>query len=122
MRLLDCVLQRWRARMARPWVPAGANVLDIGCHQGEFLRSLGDRIGPSVGLGPLVKPETTERFELRADVFREPAPFADASFDVVVLLATLAHIRDKGPLTRECARLLRPGGRVIVTVSSRFVD
>src|SRR5262249_2559691 len=37
-------------------------------------------------------------------------------------LATLEHIRDKGPLTRECARLLRPGGRVIVTVPSRFVD
>ena len=122
MRLLDRVLQRWRARMARPWVPAGANVLDIGCHQGEFLRSLGEHIGPSVGLDPLVKPETTPRFELRADLFREPAPFPAASFDVVVLLATLEHIRDKAPLTRECARLLRPGGRVVITVPSRFVD
>jgi SAM-dependent methyltransferase len=54
--------------------------------------------------------------------FREPAPFADASFDVVVMLATLEHIPDKAPLARECYRLLRPGGRAIVTVPSLWVD
>jgi SAM-dependent methyltransferase len=122
MRLLDRLLQKWRAWKARPWVPAGANVLDIGCHQGEFLQSLGDRIGPSVGLDPLVQPQTTPRYELRADLFADPAPFANASFDVIVMLATLEHIRDKAPLARECARLLRPGGRVIITVPSKFVD
>ena len=40
----------------------------------------------------------------------------------VVMLATLDHIRDKEPLARECWRLLRPGGRVIITVPSRFAD
>jgi hypothetical protein len=38
------------------------------------------------------------------------------------MLATLEHIRDKGPLSRECYRLLRPGGRVIITVPSLWVD
>jgi SAM-dependent methyltransferase len=122
MRFLDRILQEWRARMARPWIPAGANVLDIGCHQGEFLGSLKDHIGPSVGLDPLTSPVVKPHYRLLAEAFQEPAPFPDASFDVVVMLATLEHIKDKQPLARECRRLLRPGGRVIITVPSRQVD
>ena len=122
MRCIDRLLQKWRARMARPWIRDGAHVLDIGCHQGEFLRSLGDRIGPSVGLDPLATPATHKRYRLVAETFRAPAPFPDTSFDVVVMLATLEHIVDKDPLARECWRLLRPGGRVIITVPSGFVD
>jgi SAM-dependent methyltransferase len=122
MRLLDRVLQNWRARVARPWVPKGARVLDVGCHQGEFLHGLGDRIGPSVGLDPLVRPQPGERHALLPQLFTEPLAYPDASFDAVVLLATLEHIRDTAPLARECRRLLRPGGRVIITVPSPRVD
>jgi SAM-dependent methyltransferase len=122
MRWIDRVLQNWRARKARPWIPEGAQVLDIGCHQGEFLKSLGERIGPSVGLDPLAVPETTPHYRLLTGLFNPPTAFADASFDAIVMLATLEHIRDKEPLARECWRLLRPGGRVIITVPSKFVD
>ncbi len=122
MRKLDRLLQGWRARVARPWIPHGANVLDIGCHQGEFLQSLGDHIGPSVGLDPLGPAESRPRYRLLPEAFRHPAPFPDASFDVVVLLATLEHIIGKEPLCGECYRLLRAGGRVIITVPSPWVD
>ncbi|MCC6420605.1 MAG: class I SAM-dependent methyltransferase [Gemmataceae bacterium] len=122
MRCIDRVLQRWRARMARPWIPEGACVLDIGCHQGEFLDSFGERIGPSVGFDPLTDPSASRRHRLVRDIFRAPALFPDGSFDAVVMLATLEHIRDKDPLASECWRLLRPGGRVIITVPSGFVD
>jgi SAM-dependent methyltransferase len=122
VRLFDRLLQRWRARVARPWVPAGARVLDVGCHQGEFLASLGDRVGPSVGLDPLARPVPGSRHRLVADVFHTPSGFADGAFDAVVMLATLEHIRDKEPLARELYRLLTPGGRVIVTVPAPWVD
>jgi SAM-dependent methyltransferase len=122
MRRFDRFLQQWRARVARPWVPLGAKVLDIGCHQGEFLASLGEQIGPSVGLDPLAQEATNPRFRLLAESFREPLPFPEASFDAVVMLATLEHIREVDPLTRECRRLLRPNGRVIITVPSPRVD
>jgi SAM-dependent methyltransferase len=122
MRSLDRVLQNWRARVARPWIPQGAHVLDIGCHRGEFLSSLGARIGPSVGLDPLTEPQATPRYRLLQQMFTPPTEFPDASFDAVVMLATLEHIRDKDPLARECWRLLRPGGRVIITVPSNLVD
>ncbi len=122
MRYLDRALQRWRARMVGPWIPHGANVLDIGCHQGEFLQSLGDRIGPSIGLDPLAAPLSAPHYQLFAEPFRTATPWPEAAFDVVVLLATLEHIPDKAPLARECFRLLRPGGRVLITVPSLQVD
>jgi SAM-dependent methyltransferase len=122
MRTFDIILQRWRSRIAQPWVPAGANVLDIGCLQGEFLSCLGDRIRSGIGLDPSAQPYETPRYRVLSERFQEPAPFPDASFDAVVMLATLEHILDKEPLARECHRLLRPGGRVIVTVPSPTVD
>jgi 2-polyprenyl-3-methyl-5-hydroxy-6-metoxy-1,4-benzoquinol methylase len=103
-------------------VPRGARILDIGCHQGEFLRGLGDHIGLSTGLDPLARPEAGKHYRILTEAFRAPTAFEDKSFDVVVLLATLEHIRDKEPLARECRRLLASGGRVIVTVPSPFVD
>jgi SAM-dependent methyltransferase len=115
------IIQRWRDRVVRPWIPVGARVLDIGCQRGEFLRSLGDSIGPSVGLDPLAPPETNARYSLVPEAFREPAPFPDAAFDVVVMLATLKQIPEKDPLVRECFRLLRPGGRVVLTLPSPWL-
>jgi SAM-dependent methyltransferase len=122
MRFFDRFLQSWRACKATPWIPKGARVLDVGCHQGEFLRRLGERIGPSVGLDPLAKPEANAHFNLIAEPLSAPSSFAAGSFDVVVMLATLEHIRDKDPLARECRRLLRPGGRIIITVPVPLVD
>src|SRR5262245_47825991 len=108
MRFLDRALSWWRCRMASPWVPAGADVLDIGCHQGEFLRRLGARLGAGVGFDPLALTAGGERYRLVAAPFTAPSDLPPGSFDAAVLLATLEHIRDKAPLPAELYRLLRP--------------
>lgn len=46
----------------------------------------------------------------------EHLPFADASFDLVVLQATLEFVHDDRLLVRECGRVLRPGGRLVTSV------
>ena len=86
------------------------------------MQSLGNQIGPSVGLDPLARVGSVGRHQILSEPFREPAPFPEGSFDAIVLLATLEHIPDKGPLVRECSRLLRPSGRVIITVPALAVD
>jgi|SRR5579883_2823493 len=121
MRMFDRLLFKWRAAVARPWVPTGANVLDVGCHQGEFLRGLGKTIGPSVGLDPYTT-ESTGHLTLRADRFPPADPLPSEAYDTVVMLATLEHIQDKDEVAASCARLLRPGGRVVITVPSPRVD
>ena len=46
----------------------------------------------------------------------EQLTFADASFDLVILQATLEFVHDDRLLVRECARVLRPGGQLIASV------
>lgn len=122
MRWADRIIQDWRLRKAEAWLPAGGDVLDIGCHQGELLRRVRGRIRSGVGLDPLAREVDEPGLRLLAQPFREPLPFPDASFDAVVMLATLEHFHDTAPVARECRRLLRPGGRVVITVPAAIVD
>lgn len=122
MKPLDLWLQRWRLTVAARWIPPGATVLDVGCHQGELFRQIGGRIGPSIGMDPRAVVVERPGVKLMSLSFAEGMPFNAASFDVITALATLEHIPNKESFARESARLVRPGGRVIITVPTPFAD
>lgn len=122
MKPLDRFLQRWRARVAAPWVPAGARLLDVGCADGVLIARLGERIESAVGVDPDAQARRSGRTEIRRETFPGGEPFADASFDCVALLAVLEHVPDPAALARECHRVLAPGGRVVLTVPHPLVD
>lgn len=48
-----------------------------------------------------------------------PLPFADAEFDRVVVVDMLEHVRDDVSFVAELARVLRPGGRLVVNTPHR---
>ena len=122
MRFGDRFLQLWRMRIASPWVVKGSRILDIGCHDGEFLEYLGDRIVESIGIDPDATTIELETYSLLRGTFAPRSEFASASFDAAVMLATLEHMNDVNGIAQECARILRPRGRVIITVPSLVVD
>jgi SAM-dependent methyltransferase len=46
-------------------------------------------------------------------------PFPDASFDVAVCVRVLHHLEDPGPAIKEIARVVRPGGIVIIESANK---
>lgn len=50
----------------------------------------------------------------------ENLPFADASFDLVICWDVLEHVQNPEQLLAELARVIRPGGRVLITAINRF--
>jgi len=50
----------------------------------------------------------------------EQLPFSDASFDLVIAWDVVEHVQNPALLLADLARVLRPGGRVLLTVINRF--
>jgi len=98
---------------------AAPGLLDAGCGTGYNLVALGD-LGRSFGvdLSPLAIAGCRERAvtAVRGSVLR--LPFADASFDAVTSFDVLYHawVGDERAAVAEVARVLRPGGVVLVRV------
>ncbi|HIU05215.1 MAG TPA: class I SAM-dependent methyltransferase [Candidatus Coprousia avicola] len=56
---------------------------------------------------------------VRADMTR-PLPFADASFDLIFHPVANCYVEEVLPIWRECARVLRPGGRLLAGLDNGF--
>ncbi len=105
--------------------PAGARVLEIGCGPGHLASRLVRDHGLDV-TGLDLDPAMIERSRARAErlaggprpqfVVGDAAalPFADGEFDLVVSTLSLHHWTDAEGASAEIARVLRPGGRVLV--------
>jgi SAM-dependent methyltransferase len=48
-------------------------------------------------------------------------PFPDASFDTICFVACLNHIPERQAALREARRLIRPGGRLLITMINRWI-
>jgi SAM-dependent methyltransferase len=121
MRWLDHKLRDLRIAAALEHVPRGARLLDVGCHDELLLRRAAD-VARRCGADPLLEPGTRDGCELVRAALPGPLPYADGAFDCITLLAVLEHLRDPSACAREFARLLEPGGRVVLTVPSPLVD
>lgn len=115
----------WRAvelAAVRPTdLPPGRG-LDLGCGDGRLGRLVFERLGQRQVVGIDPDPLETEQAEAEGvyervyTVSGDCVPEPDASFDWVFSNSVLEHIPELAPVLREVARLLRPGGRFVLTV------
>ena len=98
-----------------------SRVLDAGCGTGGLIRRLAVRHPNWTWTGIDLEPLACDlaRARCRAEIVpgSVPAlPWAEASFDAVVSADVLYHLDDDRAALRECHRVLRPGGTLVINV------
>lgn len=124
MKPFDRLIQHRRIDQTAKYIRPGVRVLDIGSADGALFRRFEGTIGEGIGIDPGLEREVEGNgWRLIPGWFPRDLPDSEP-FDVIALLAVLEHIPsdEQGQFARDCARLLKPGGHLIVTVPSLLVD
>lgn len=108
---------------------AGKQVLDLGCGGGllcEAMARHGARVTGADTEASLIHTATDHASATglaidyhHADSTQLLSQGHDGGFDVVVCLEMLEHVSDPGAVIADCARLLRPGGDLVLSTINR---
>jgi SAM-dependent methyltransferase len=110
----------WMAAELRD-LPPGAQIIEVGCGDATFTSDLAKFSSSvtAIDISAGQIEQNTGRFPginfLQHDV-AERFPFPDASFDVAWCSEVLEHLFEPAFAMSEMHRILRPGGRLLVTV------
>jgi ubiquinone/menaquinone biosynthesis C-methylase UbiE len=108
---------------------AGLRVLDAGCGPGLYAEAIVDRGAEVVGFD--VSPEMVrlarkrlgERFDVRVHDLELPLRWLeDERFDAALMALVIHHVDDRVAALREVWRVLRPGGRLVVSTHHPTLD
>jgi len=118
----DYVTASVRETLRRLELRPGERVLDIGCGTGELLRAVQQTVADAWIVGADIAPQMlgAARRKLGAQVPLVGAdaarlPFRAESFGVVVSSSSLHYWPDPAAGLAELTRVLRPGGRLVIT-------
>ena len=104
----------------------GRQILDAGCGSGPLFAELRDRgalvtgIDASTEMLQLARQRLGPEADLRVGDLADPLPFPTGSFDDVMACLVLHYLEDWAATLNELRRVLRPSGRLIVSVDHPF--
>lgn len=109
------LLDEMEVEFCARWV-RDRSVLEVGCGTGLLLRRFAALAGEAVGvdLSPGMLAHARARGLTVVEGDAAALPFPDARFDVAVSFKTLPHVPDLRRALAEMARVVRPGGLLVV--------
>lgn len=100
---------------------AGGVLADIGCGGGNLWRELAPSFSRCVGVDAVRYDGLPAAVEFTAaDLDRLPLPLGDRSADVVAAVEVIEHLENPRAFFRELARIVKPGGWVVVTTPNQL--
>lgn len=100
--------------------PAEIRIVDVGCSRGQFV-DFAARAG-FVAEGVEPAPDIAAAARAAGRIVRtgllEDQQYPDASFDAASLFEVVEHLREPLPLLRECYRILKPGGILLISTGN----
>lgn len=111
-------MERWIARAYEPVIRTHARgrLADMGCGEVPYHAWYKDHITGSVCVDWPQSLHAADHVDLHADLNTPIPAMADASFDTVLCTDVLEHLHSPDVLWHEMARILKPGGHLIVGV------
>jgi SAM-dependent methyltransferase len=101
---------------------SGRRVLDVGCGDGDLAVELSRRGAVVTGIdasSDMIRAASARARREGADIIfmmgeAARVPFAPEAFDMVVAVTVLCFVVDAAPVLQEIARVLRPGGVLVI--------
>lgn len=106
-----------------------STIIDVGCGAAPVVKELLLKDYNCIGLDysfdmlkfskEVLKKSGIERQPvLQADC--QALPFSDAQFDYIICLGVISYVEDYRPALRELSRLLKPGGKLIISYRNKY--
>ncbi len=120
---------RYQAVLDAASVKDGEIVVDLGCGDGALTGMLAkvNQSGRTIGVEPepvgrgLAQQETTRR-GIRAEFIENSSALDDRSANLVVSAEVIEHVSAPDEMVQEIKRILRIGGRVVMTTPVRLTE
>jgi ubiquinone/menaquinone biosynthesis C-methylase UbiE len=102
---------------------SGRRILDAGCGSGPLMEALQERgasvtgFDVSAGMVDVARERLGDGADLHVTDLAAPLPFPDGEYDDVVASLVLHYLEDWSAPLAELRRVLKPGGRLIVSVN-----
>lgn len=95
---------------------ADIRILDVGCSNGAFVHIANSFGMKAEGVDTSARPVQDgvgRGLKLQQGLLQDIA-FEDASFDAITMYEVIEHVANSAELIRECARILRPNGILVI--------
>jgi 2-polyprenyl-3-methyl-5-hydroxy-6-metoxy-1,4-benzoquinol methylase len=97
----------------------GGDMLELGCGEGRGVDLLADKTTSYLALDKITEVINTLSTKYPDHKFRQavfpPVDLPDAQFDTIVSFQVIEHIKDDHLFLKEIARLLKPGGKALIS-------